>query len=226
MNPPAMAAWNLGLRFLLELGALSGLGTTAWRLSDGAWRWVGAVALPVAAAVLWVTFNIPDDPSRSGEAPIEVSGATRLGIELAVLCAGSAGLLWRGPRWAGLVMLAGVVAAYIGAGFGPVEMNILTELWLGYPLGAYSGSRAWPEATTEAALAGLRDRDLLDGDDLTSLGRTVRGTIEDSTDAMEQPVVDALGGELDTIVGQLAIWSRRCVDAAMFPPDPRKRAAG
>ena len=118
------------------------------------------------------------------------------------------------------------VAAYIGAGFGPVEMNILTELWLGYPLGAYSGSRAWPEATTEAALAGLRDRDLLDGDDLTSLGRSVRGTIEDSTDAMEQPVVDALGGELDTIVGQLAIWSRRCVDAAMFPPDPRKRAAG
>ena len=112
MNPPTMAGWNLGLRFVLELGALAGLATTAWRLSDGAWRWIGAVGLPIAAAVLWVTFNVPDDPSRSGEAPVEVGGATRLVVELAVLCAGTAGLLWRGPRWAGVVMLAGLVAHY------------------------------------------------------------------------------------------------------------------
>jgi len=118
------------------------------------------------------------------------------------------------------------VASYIQAGFSPVEMNILTELWLGYPLGEYSGSRAWPEETTQAALANLNERGLLDGDMLTAAGQVARDAIEASTDAMEQPVVDALGTDLGAIVDQLAAWSATCVQAATFPPDPRKRAAG
>lgn len=118
------------------------------------------------------------------------------------------------------------VASYIQAGFSPVEMNVLTELWLGYPLGEYSGSRAWPAETTAAVLASLRDRGLLDGDALTSAGTAAREAIEASTDAMEQPVVDALGSDFTATVGQLAAWSAACVDAATFPPDPRKRAAG
>jgi len=105
-------------------------------------------------------------------------------------------------------------------------MNILTELWLGYPLGEYSGSRAWPEETTQAALANLNERGLLDGDMLTAAGQVARDAIEASTDAMEQPVVDALGTDLGAIVDQLAAWSATCVQAATFPPDPRKRAAG
>lgn len=118
------------------------------------------------------------------------------------------------------------VAAYIGAGFNPVEMNILTELWLGYPLGEYSGTRAWPEETTAAAVAGLRDRGLLEGDTLTADGRAAREAIEEVTDAMEQPVVDHLGDDLDAIVDQLTAWGQACIDAETFPPDPRKRAAG
>jgi len=118
------------------------------------------------------------------------------------------------------------IASYIGAGFDPIEMNVLTELWLGYPLGEYSGTRAWPEDATAAALDGLRDRGLLDGDALTPAGTAARAAIEAATDAMEQPVVDALGAELDGTVDQLSAWSNTCVDAATFPPDPRKRAAG
>lgn len=118
------------------------------------------------------------------------------------------------------------VAAYIGAGFTPVEMNVLTELWLGYPLGEYSGTRAWPEEATAAALAGLRDRGLLDGETLTADGQAAREAIEDATDAMEQPVVDALGSDLDAIVDQLNTWGEACIEAGTFPPDPRKRAAG
>ncbi len=118
------------------------------------------------------------------------------------------------------------VDAYIGAGFNPVEMNILTELWLGYPLGEYSGTRAWPDEATAAALAGLREGGLLDGDSLTSDGRAAREAIEDSTDAMEQPVVDAMGDDLDAVVDQLNKWGEACVEAETFPPDPRKRAAG
>ena len=118
------------------------------------------------------------------------------------------------------------VAAYIGAGFRPVDMNNVTELWLGYPLGEYSGTRAWPEDATAAAMDRLTSAGLVDGGGLTAQGTSVRDDIEDRTDVMEQPVVDALGDELDATIDQLAAWSETCVQARTFPPDPRKRAAG
>ena len=119
------------------------------------------------------------------------------------------------------------VAAYIGEGFDPIRMNILTELWLGYPAGEYSGTRAWSEDATAAAMTSLRSNGLIDdGDGITAHGVEVRNAIEARTDGMEQGVVDALGADLDSIVDQLSGWSQQCVDAGTFPPDPRKRAAG
>ena len=88
MNPPEMRSWNLALRLGLEIGALIGLGLAAWTQTDGAARWVAVVAVPLAAAALWGTFNVVDDPSRSGEAPVEVPGWVRLTVELLVLGGG------------------------------------------------------------------------------------------------------------------------------------------
>lgn len=119
------------------------------------------------------------------------------------------------------------VVAYTGENIDPVRMNILTELWLGYPMGEYSDSRAWPEEATAAAVASLQAEGLLDdAHQLTASGIEMRELIEARTDAMEQGVVDALGADLDPIAAQLAGWSQRCVDGGTFPPDPRKRAAG
>jgi hypothetical protein len=73
------AWWNLALRFLLELAALLGLGMAGWSLSSGVWCWIVALAVPVAVAVIWATFAVLNDPSRSGRAPILVPGAVRLG---------------------------------------------------------------------------------------------------------------------------------------------------
>lgn len=112
MNPPKMAAWNLALRFGLEIAALVGLATAAWRLSDGAWRWAAVIAVPLVAAAIWGTFNVPGDPSRSGAAPVEVPGALRLALELIVLGAGAAGFLARGPRAAGFALGTLVVVHY------------------------------------------------------------------------------------------------------------------
>ena len=112
MNPPDMAGWNLALRFGLEVAALTWLATVAWRLSSGPWRWVAVIAVPLLAAAAWTTFNVLGDPSRSGAAPIEVSGSVRLALELAVLGAGSAGFLLRGPRAAGLALVALIVVHY------------------------------------------------------------------------------------------------------------------
>lgn len=90
MRPPEMAGWNLALRFGLELAAFTGLAMAAWRLSPGGLRWVAVWAVPLVAATIWGVFNVIDDPSRSGEAPVEVAGSTRLAIELAVLGGGAA----------------------------------------------------------------------------------------------------------------------------------------
>ncbi len=74
---------NLALRFLLELAALTAIGFYGWRLSDGPLRYLAVIGLPLIAAVLWGTFAVPDDPSRSGEAPVPVPGLLRLILELA-----------------------------------------------------------------------------------------------------------------------------------------------
>jgi hypothetical protein len=106
------AWWNLTLRFLLELAALLGLGMAGWSLSEGWWRWLLALALPLVAATLWGTFAVPDDPSRSGRAPVPVPGAVRLALELAILFGGSAGFYLAGHAAAGLAMALLIALSY------------------------------------------------------------------------------------------------------------------
>ena len=74
---------NLALRFLLELAALSAIGYWGWTQHDGALRFILTIGLPLLAAILWGTFAVPDDPSRSGKAPVPVRGIIRLLLELA-----------------------------------------------------------------------------------------------------------------------------------------------
>ncbi len=98
INPPDMAGWNLALRFGLELGALAGLGAAAWHLTSGSIRWIAVIVVPVLAAIIWGVFNVLDDPSRSGEAPVEVAGWVRLSIELVILGGGAAGFYIAGQH--------------------------------------------------------------------------------------------------------------------------------
>ena len=75
---------NLAIRFLLELAALLATGVWGWRQSDGWPRFILALGVPLVAAVLWGTFAVPDDPSRSGKAPVAIPGIIRLLIELGI----------------------------------------------------------------------------------------------------------------------------------------------
>lgn len=110
----AYAWWNLTLRFLLELAALAGFGLAGWRLGDSSLsRWPLALLLPIAAAALWGIFAVPGDPSRSGAAPVPVSGSIRLLLELLVLCGGAAAYWIAGHRMAALT-LAMLVAFHYG----------------------------------------------------------------------------------------------------------------
>ena len=74
---------NLAVRFLLELAALYAFGYWGWTQHDGGMRFALAIGLPLIAAALWGTFAVPNDPSRSGKAPVPVSGIIRLVLELA-----------------------------------------------------------------------------------------------------------------------------------------------
>jgi hypothetical protein len=74
---------NLALRFGLELAALAAMGLWGWQLTTGVFRVVLAIAIPVAAAVLWGVLAVPGDPSRSGAAFFPTPGGIRLIFEVA-----------------------------------------------------------------------------------------------------------------------------------------------
>jgi len=112
------------------------------------------------------------------------------------------------------------------AGLDPVEMNVLTELYCGYELGSYSPSRGWTVEDIEAAAVRLRTRGLVVGASLTPEGLRFRDGLEAQTDAMQQSIVDGIGGEIDDVAKRLGAWSDALVAAGAAPPDPAKRAAG
>jgi hypothetical protein len=118
------------------------------------------------------------------------------------------------------------IAACVIAGMDPVRMGVLTETWVGYPVGEYSGTRAWPPDVQAAAVARLEADGMVADGALTDRGRSFRDGIEAATDAAQAELIEALGGRLGALTEELDGWSKLCVEAGAFPPDIRKRAAG
>lgn len=118
------------------------------------------------------------------------------------------------------------IAAYITAGLGPVAMNILTELFVGMPIGSYTATRAWSADVIATTIEQLQKKGFIADGALTPAGLRVREEIEEHTDAMEQPLVDAIGDDFETLLAQLNEWSDLCIKAGAFPPNEQKRAAG
>jgi len=103
---------NLALRFILELTALFALGWWGWSLTDGWLRFVLVVVFPLGAAAIWGTFAVPDDPSRSGEAPVTVPGRVRLLIEFVVFGAGVVGFVAVGQITPAIGFLMVIIVHY------------------------------------------------------------------------------------------------------------------
>jgi hypothetical protein len=120
----------------------------------------------------------------------------------------------------------GHVATGVGAGLDGCEMNILTELWLGYPLGEYSHTRGWSQEATASAIARLTASGLIADWQLTKDGWRFRTQLEDRTDESQRTLIRALGHRLTPVLAKVSAWSDRCIAAGAFPSDPRKRAAG
>lgn len=104
---------NLTLRFILELCALFAMGYWGWTQHAGLARWLWVIGAPLIAAVLWGTFAVPNDPSRSGHAPIPTPGAVRLLLELSVFAAGALALIASQQQSAGIFLAITVLLHYL-----------------------------------------------------------------------------------------------------------------
>lgn len=75
---------NLALRFLLECFGLYLAGLWGWHWGSGIWAYLLPFLIPVFMGLLWVTFAVPEDPSRSGKSPVKTPGWIRLILELGI----------------------------------------------------------------------------------------------------------------------------------------------
>lgn len=92
----------------------------------------------------------------------------------------------------------GHLAALIVAGLRGIEALVVHAAFDGLPAGLLRKSRRWDEESWQAAMAGLRLRGWLNGDEepsLTAEGRRRRQWIEDKTDELAAPPFQALGAE-------------------------------
>jgi len=117
------------------------------------------------------------------------------------------------------------LAALAGAGVDGVEANLLNELWHGFDLFSFTGTRFWTQEQMDAGLGRLRDRGLVDGEELTDRGRSLREVLESFTDASEEVVTDRLH-DVDRHVGRLERWSQQVVERGWYPDEGNKRYAG
>ena len=103
---------NLALRFLLELAAWTSMGYWGWTRASGWLRPVLAAIVALLAIAAWGTFAVPDDPSRSGKAPVPVPGVVRLALELAEFAFAAWALTNAGSLGLGIALGATVIAHY------------------------------------------------------------------------------------------------------------------
>jgi hypothetical protein len=103
---------NLAVRFLLEIAGLMAIGYWGWHQGEGFLSIILAIGLPVIAAVLWGTFAVLEDPSRSGKAPVPIPGILRLVLETAFFGFATWALYEAGAPRLGLVYAIVVLLHY------------------------------------------------------------------------------------------------------------------
>ena len=100
----AIKSLNLGLRFILEMGALGAVGFWGFQLDRGAAvRWIVGIGTPLVVVVVWSVFIAPGSDNA-------LSQTTRMWVGTFVLAACAAALAAaRQPVLAG-IFAAGIVA--------------------------------------------------------------------------------------------------------------------
>ena len=188
--------------------------------ADGGAASVASVATDVECAAI-------ADPLLDALGSLDALGRPLFGgLRSLPLPASAAGRLWRAAELVREHRGDGHLAVLASAGIDAVEANVLTELWLGFDLGDYSGTRGFAPEALAAADTRLERRGWVSGSLLTDEGREARVTIEASTDASQDSLIAACGSGVEQIIAAAGVISARLIEARSVPTDPRKRAAG
>jgi hypothetical protein len=89
------------IRLFLELFGFFAFGYFGWQAGSGFLRFALAALLPLAAASIWGTFRVPNDP---GPAPVTVPGWLRLLIEVVFFSSAAIFLFLAGQENAALIL--------------------------------------------------------------------------------------------------------------------------
>jgi hypothetical protein len=108
-------------------------------------------------------------------------------------------------------------AAWTSRGLDATEIGLLTEPYWGLPLRTYVRSRSWSDPDLDAAEERLVERGWIAEGTLTDAGRAEREEIEVATDRQCRQIVDALGADLDDLLGLLGRWGAAIRDAHGYP---------
>lgn len=121
------------------------------------------------------------------------------------------------------------IAVWARAGVRPIEIQLMMELELRIPLKTYSMTRGWTLEQMDAAIEGMRVKGWMEGDEFSAEGKAFRARTEADTDAMETPIVEAIGADFDELIGLLAPWASTIVKAGIagggYPGDADAIAA-
>jgi hypothetical protein len=111
-------------------------------------------------------------------------------------------------------------AAWISAGLDAIEVGLLTELFIGLPMGTYIRTRAWSPEELDAGKERLRSRGLIDGDGFSPAGKELRESIEAATDRQMAPALDALGDDADELLDRIRVWAVKMVEEGGYLKGP------
>lgn len=118
------------------------------------------------------------------------------------------------------------IAAWTSAGFDATEIGLLTELYWGLPMRTYIRTRAWTDEDLDRAESRLQERGLLEEGKLSTAGLQAREEVELATDRQCQAILDALGEDLDELIGLLEPWDEAIRLAGGYPSSgPHELAA-
>jgi hypothetical protein len=115
------------------------------------------------------------------------------------------------------------IIAWTAHGVSAIEATILTEGWWRLPFGSYVATRGWSHDEIDAAIESMAERRLIDraANELLDAGTELRATIEDTTDRLERPIIDALGAEAAELFAALEPMTDAVIAAKGYPRDPR-----
>nr|CRL66801.1 hypothetical protein CPGR_00247 [Mycolicibacterium komanii] len=112
----------------------------------------------------------------------------------------------------------GHIAVLVGHGISGRESNVLHAAAGRVPKEMIMRSRDYDDEQWESYRSRLADRGLIDGDELTDAGRDLKQRIEDATDELALPVLDALSDdEIETLFRALTPITRKVVAGGDVP---------